>query len=333
MTCMRTLRINIALWLLAALFAGCMTTKYTLYLQDVTVSGPISQAPVHITNNMKEKPFRVAPHIAINSTSSRNIVGQIEGHSMVNRDGVYQVDTIVNSNNSVSFRERPGANNSTFKGKNLQWKMPDAIVGADFDYAVSNHLAISFGADYSTVGATGLWGYSLGLGLFSEDSTSAFRVDGGIRWQALAYEAYTAVVVKSARLFSSNTDESVGFFRDKGTSTPMDFYVSLIFNTKRKQWFANIFMQLAISKQSLAKFKPTVAEGIPVFPLVVPEVVVHDARANFASTVFSITPGLYMDINSSARIVAGVHINMQTEIADSSPSTVISPLLQFEWSL
>lgn len=331
---MNTSHVEVALSLLVTgLLVGCANEEYTLYLQDVNVTGPISQPPLHITNNRKDKVLSITPHIAFNTKQDRTVVGQIEGHSPVDGLGGYQVDTIVNSNQTISFRERRGANSMSFSGQNLRWRLPDATAGIDVDYATSKHFAVSFGANYSSVDGVGLWGYRIGLGLFSEGSGAAIRFDGGVEWQTLAYEARTVVVRKTTYLFSSDVDEEIGFFRDKGTSTPMGFYASLTFNTKYDSWFPNVFTQLAICKQSLASFKPVVQEGVPFFPFLTPEVVVHDMRGKFSSTVVIVTPGFYFDIAPSARALAGVRINLQTEIKDSSPATNITPLLEIEWSM
>lgn len=334
---MKTSHITIAVLLSGPLLTGCVATEeYTLYLQDVSVTGPITQPPLHITNRKREKPLSITPHMTINANNDRTVAGQIEGHSLVAATGNFQVDTIFNSNHTISFRERPGANVNAFTGHNLRWKLPDATFGVDVDYATSNHLAVSFGANYSAVEGIGLWGYRVGLGLFSEDSAGAIRLDAGLGWQTLAYEAHTVVVKRTTYMFSSDVDEQAGFFRDKGTSTPMDFYASLTFNTKYHGWFPGIFVQLAVSRQSLASFKPTIQESFPLIPVFqgfTPEVIVHDTRDKFSSTVFVITPGIYFDISPSARLLAGVHINVQTEITEISPSTIVLPLLECEWSL
>jgi hypothetical protein len=328
---MRTSLLLTALFSFATIVPGCITTEYTLYLQDVNVTGPISQPPVHITSDMKEKPLRITPHIAINPAGRRDITGQIDGHSKVDRNGIYQVDTIRNSDNTVLFRERTNANRYAFNGKNLIWKTPAVIVGANFDFTIGNHIALSLGTSYSSESGNGLWGYSAGLGFFSEAINFAFRVDAGIHWQTLAYEAYTAVVEKE--LFSNNSEQRVGFFRDNGTVAPMGFYASLTYNTTHQEWFTNFFLQLCLSKQALADFKPELQNEGFLFPFFQQTTVVHDARANYSSTIIGITPGIYMQINHSAKLIAGLHFYVQTQIIDSSPGTIIVPSLMFEWSI
>ncbi len=320
-------------FILASLLSGCTTTEYTLYLQDVAVKGPISQPPVHITSDNMEKPLRITPHIAVNTASNSTLGGQIDGHSPVDATGKYQVIAIVDSTaHTVTFRESPGANTQTFTGQNLHWEMPSASFGLDVDYTLSNHLAISFGATCSAVDGRGLWGYHMGLGLYSETSTSAVRVDGGVRWQDLLYEASTVIVRRESEV-ATPTDQ-VGFFRDRGKSTPMDFYAAITFNTKHDDWVTNIFAQLALSKQSLAKFQPTMVEPLLLYPpIFTPVVIVNDQRAEFSSTFVIITPGVYFDFDPTVRILAGARINVQTEIKDSSPGTFVQPFLELEWMM
>src|SRR5512135_3942471 len=86
---LKTLPMSV-LWLSGSLLTGCVATEeYTLYLQDVHVSGPISQPPVHTTNNKSGKPVSITPHVAFNG-SGRAIAGRIDGHSPVGGDGTFQ---------------------------------------------------------------------------------------------------------------------------------------------------------------------------------------------------------------------------------------------------
>ena len=315
---------------------GCTTTEYTLYLQDVRVEGPVSQPPVSITDRNQEKPLRISPHFTMSPGNNRTLWGQLDGHSPVDANGRYQVDTAVNGgSHSVSFHERAGANNFTFIGQNLHWDQPSSSFGVDIDYAFARHWALSLGADYSSVAGNGLWGYRAGLGLFSESEKSAIRFDGGARWQELRYEASTVIVKTTTS--GSSTNEEVGFFRDTGKSMPMDYYAAITFNTKNPEWLVNIFLQTALSKQTLAGFKPTVMEPVMVFlPVPIPlqpDVIVHDQRAEFSSTFVIFTPGIVLNFDQSTRLLVGTRINVQTEIRDSSPETTVLPFLQLDFML
>lgn len=322
---------TVTLLSLASILSGCTTTDYTLYLQDVTVKGPIGQPLVHITNNNLERPLRITPHISFNTNAS--LGGRIDGHSPVDSTGTYRVYTTVDSSSHVvTFHESPGSNTQSFTGQNLVWKMPSASFGLDVDYTASRHVALSAGASYSTVDGDGLWGYNVGLGLYSESEFSAIRFDGGVKWQELLYEASTVVVRKESD--GTTSSDQVGFFRDRGKSTPRDFFAAVTFNTKHADWLLNIFAQAALSKQSLAKFQPRIIEPLLLYPPIFsPAVIVHDQRAEFSSTFVIFTPGVYFDVDPTVRVLAGTRISVQTEINDSSPGTFVLPFFELEWMM
>jgi hypothetical protein len=257
----------------------------------------------------------------------------LDGHSPVDANGNYRVDTIINSNNTVSFRENGIANTMPFTGRNLHWTTPSTSFGVDLDYTMSNHWTLSAGTSYSSVEGNGLWGYRAGLGVYFENVTTAIRFDVGAQWQELLYNASTAIVKNPGYVLmrgeAASAGYDVGFFHDKGKSMPMDIYVGFTFNTKREDWFTNIFAQVAFSRQSLAKFKPTIVEPV-LFPFP-PLVMIHDERASFSSTFLVITPGVYFNFDPAIRMLVGARINHQTQIKESSPDTMILPFLQIDW--
>jgi hypothetical protein len=313
-------------WLFILVLSGCTTTEYTLYLQDVSIEGAISQPSVRVTDKNAERPLRITPHIAFSTRSAPTLAGQIDRHSPVDANGVYQVDAeLDSSNNTVSYRERPGANTYTFTGQNLSWKMPGGSFGVDIDYSLTNHWALSLGTSYSPMNGEGLWGYRLGMGLFTERKSSALRFDAGLQWQEMRYDALTAIV--------SSPDNEVGFFQDRGKGMQMDFYGAVTFNTTHADWFANIFLQVALSKQSLAKFKPSISAPGYAYPFYSPVVIVHDQRAQFSSTFVIITPGVFFEIDPTMRLLGGVRFNMQTQIIESSPGSIVLPFLQVDWMI
>jgi len=72
---------------------GCApsTTVTKIYLQEVEVSGPINHSSVHITDN-SESGITISPRIVINTNKSHH--GKINDHTLVNAQGIFQVDTI-----------------------------------------------------------------------------------------------------------------------------------------------------------------------------------------------------------------------------------------------
>jgi len=325
---MKAYRIPLIPWLVCVL-AGC--SDYTLYLQDVHVKGPISQPPVPITDGNQEKPLKISPHFSFVPGGARNLRGRMDGHSPVGTDGMYHVDTLVNGT-TVSFREHAGANTLGYAGQNLTWDQPSASLGLNLDYTFAKHWALSLGADYCSIDGEGLWGYRAGLGIFSEGPNYAIRFDGGVRFQQLGYDALTVVVAEPWASDGGN----VTFFHDRGKSTPVDLYGSLTFNSRNPNWPAHFFIQLGLSKQSLAKFKPATVDLVPVYlpapVFLFPFVVVHDERAQFSSTVVVFTPGIYFKMDESTTVLLGIRINLQTEILSSSPDAVAIPFVQVDFA-
>jgi hypothetical protein len=322
--------------LLGALFLGCGTTDYTLYLQDVTVKGPIARPPLHITNANEESHVRVTPHVEFNPRRNQKVVGVISGHSLVNQHGVFQVDTLVDGR-TIRFREHVDANTNQFTGTNLTWRIPDQSGGVDLDIHLSQNFALSGGINWSTVDGQDLWGYSAGFAIISRSSSSALRFDLGLKWQELAYDALTVVITKQTQWFSSDVDERVGFFHDKGVSAPLDFYVGGTYNTCIPEWVVTPFMQVAFCRQALAKFQPIIQEISPglffPFPFVLERVSVDDMRASFSSITLGITPGVYLNLTHSIALVVGARINVQLQIYEASPKTIVMPMAQLDLTL
>ncbi|MFC2103665.1 hypothetical protein ACFLSS_04470, partial [Bacteroidota bacterium] len=75
-------------------FTACTTTQ-TIYLQDIEVSGPILTTPIHITDSTKTPSITISPKFSFNTQKSVN--GLVEGHTKINENGIFAVDSIANS--------------------------------------------------------------------------------------------------------------------------------------------------------------------------------------------------------------------------------------------
>lgn len=311
------------------LFSGCVVVE-KVYMQDVEVDGPIHQPPVHITRNVQEHPLSISPRISINR--ARNFETHVKGHSPVNSRGFYQVDTVRFSDGSISLKERDGVNVYEFRGKNLSWSIPSAAFALDIDYALTNHLALSLGVNYSIIREQGFWGGNAGVGLFGEGQDLAFRLDGGIHWQTVSYDASTVVVSNTTSIFGTSPSY-VTFFHDREKETHINVHLAFTLNTTVKNWFVNPFVQLAISEQTLVDFEPSHLDG-GVYGVLVPfiQYSVDDARTDQSTTFFIGSSGVYFDLNASNRVLVGVRFIEEIE-AGMLPYTFVIPFLQFDWRL
>ncbi len=113
--------------------SSCTTVTDSLYVQDVNVKGPINQPPIRIAGR-DSTTFIISPKFFINSNRIYN--GRIDGHTQVNSEGIFQVDTIINGN-EITYKIAQGKNTFDYKGENLHWSIPDYMVGLDLDIALS----------------------------------------------------------------------------------------------------------------------------------------------------------------------------------------------------
>ena len=121
--------------IVSILFTACggtsTTTVTTIYQQEGTASGPIAQAPIHLTEEANTPYFTISPRFSYKSAQQVN--ASMEGHTPVNSEGIFQVDTIFHSNGTISFQETPGANSYDYVGRNLTWDIATFTGGIDFE--------------------------------------------------------------------------------------------------------------------------------------------------------------------------------------------------------
>lgn len=307
------------------LLSSCTTITDSLYVQDVNVKGPINQPPIRITGRDSTS-FTISPKFFINSNRIYN--GRIDGHTKVNSEGEFQVDTIINGN-EISYKIAPGKNTFNFKGENLHWSIPDYIVGLDLDLALSKKVALSGGFTFSGKDKTNLYGYRAGLGFFSASKSIGVRFDGGLIWQKYTYDA-ASVIVRETDTEGSSTSEVI-FYRDEGKSVNLNAYLSLTINTLYDDLPVNFLINVGYSGQSLVDYKPSsLDERYYIF---IPFYRVEDLRGEAYAAFLNVSPGIYMNLNEWSRLVFATRFFFQTDLESSSNSTFIIPMLQFDLSL
>jgi hypothetical protein len=309
------------------LITGCSTTTITqtLYLQDIEIDGPVSQPPLHITKGQKSGTVTVSPKISINSQKS--VTGRIEGHTNVNSQGLFQVDTLFRGDGTWIYQES-NANIYRYNSNNLKWNLPDASMGFDLDLCLSDHFALSGGLNYIVINQNSLVGGSVGLGVFSEKDGHSFRFDGGLLWQSLYYDAATVMVTTTEPPTGPTTTE-VTFFRDRDKSSSVNFFTSFTYNSAFNDFPVNFFINLGYFSQSLADFEPGETD-IRHYPFSYTTKILEDTRGEASTAFFNITPGIYTDINQFSRLIFGVRVLNETQLVQSSESLYILPVIQLD---
>lgn len=319
------------------LFAGCAgtstTTITTIYQQEGSASGPVNQAPIHLTDEAQTPYFSVSPRFSYKSV--QRVDAFMEGHTLVNSEGIFQVDTIFHSNGTISFRETPGANVYEYVGKNLTWDVATFTGGIDFDARLAKSFALFAGINYSSGNSKNVWGGNLGLAFLITTNNLGFRLDGGLNFQSMAYDAYTVEVVQTSS--ASGTYEYVVFYHDIGTSTQWDPFINFTFNTALPNWFVNFFLNAGFSQQTLIGFTPetkdeTLYHNYGIFGYDYHREIVEDKRGKCTASYLTLTPGVFFRIGKSGRILLGVRCFFDNGLRDATESTFILPMLQADFS-
>lgn len=307
-----------ALFISSFFFSAC-TVSQDVYLQEIDVRGPVYQPPVFITDSAEVGEFRIAPLLSFGKAGTLD--GTVDGHTKVNRNGVYQLDTTYNGN-EITLQETPDTNTFTYQGKNLRWQTPEMVVGVQGDYAISRTLALAFGFRYSALRNQDFWSGNVGLGLHTTGEMVGFRLEGGVHWSPLAYDALTVVVTRIS-LFGSTT-EDVAVFHDIGRETNLGFYGSLTLNTRRAEWPLNLFLNVALARQRVTNYEPHTSVFVAPFYT---SVRITDVRASASATFLSVSPGVYLNFDLRQRLILGVRWTKGTDVVEGN---FLSPFIQYE---
>jgi len=310
-------------------FMGCApsTTVTKIYLQEVEVYGPINSSPVHITDS-SETGVTISPRISFNTKNKVN--GKIDQHTLVNSQGVFQIDTIFNNDGTFYFQETPGANKYPFEGKNFTWYTPDLTTSLDIDFKISKSFAIFAGGNYSVVEQKSVWGGLFGIGLMGAGRDAALRFDIGLSIQEIPYNAYTIVSVTNTS--TSGTYNYVADYYDISSKTQYNPFAALTINSFNKDWLFNIFLNAGYRTQSLINFTPE--DQVYHNPFYYGDVyITEDNRGEATAGIIDITPGLYFDFGDTGRILLGAKFNWILQIEDLDYPFQVIPMMQFDFRL
>ena len=329
----QTCKCTFAGFLCLLLLISCTTTNQTLYLQEIEISGPINQAPIHITDSIETPSVFISPRFSVNT--QKEFTASTGGHSMVNTNGVFQVDTSFFGDGTVKYTEAPGKNIHQFEDQNLNWNVSTFTAGIDFDFMLTRNFALFGGVNYSSQQSGGVWGGNAGLGLFGNGKNVSFRFDAGVHIQTMKYDAYTVADVQTESTFGGS-DEYVVFYHDIDKSTYFDPFINFTINSFNRDWLLNFFINAGYSIQSLYDFGPQTPDTryynfLFLFPTGV--VTTQDFRGTNTAGFFNFTPGIYFNLSENSRVLLGVRFYFETQLENPSTSTFILPMLQADFRL
>ncbi len=279
----------------AALLSGCVTVKDTVYLESLSVTAPVEQPPVHITMNPKEGQVTVTPRF------SNMLQERYDDHSI---PYTFIGDTFA-------------------LGHMFHWTIPAAQFGLDLDWMITNGFALTMGLTVSSGNNASLTGGYFGIGIPFQGESMGGRLDGGIQFQQLNYDAYSVVVRNISVLFAADQQE-IKYYHDISTSTPMNVYFTFTLNS-RYDYPLNFFGSISFTTQNLASFSPNhVWTAIP--PLLVYERT--DQRADHSTSFLMATPGIIVSVSPTVHVLAGVRF-MREMAFSGGESGFSAPMIQW----
>jgi hypothetical protein len=287
------------LLLLIALFlGGCADIKQTIYLQNAEVNGPLNHPPIYISDNRNG--ITVSPWL---SFSSRNQVTGRTNHSRVNINGVYQLDTIYEGG-QIYYRES-NANQYEYTKNNVKWNLPNVKGGVDIDLPISRTVSIIGSFNYVSQNLYQIVGGSFGFGFYSVKNNNAIRLNIGCTLQEYQYDAETAVVSTIDPLFGreySRTD----IFHDIDKKSSLNFFGNLTYNSVSETMPINFFFSFAFFSQTLLNIEPQ-NPNREYYPFGI-TTTTTDERGETSTAYLSFTPGIYMNITPTMRLVLGINL-------------------------
>ena len=316
--------------IILSIMTGCKTshipttTVRTIYLQEAEVTGPINQPPIHITDSSKTPAITITPRFSYNSQT--DVSGQVVNHTLVNEEGIFQVDTFYNDG-SFTLKETPDVNRKRYVGQNFTWDVASVYAALDLDFQLSRNFGLFLGGNYSEQNNISTWGGTVGIGLFGASSKFAFRMDVGLNIQEIAYDAHTVLVVKTTP--SSGEDDYVIVGNSIGKSTHFDPFISFTYNTSFRDWFVNFFLNAGYTRQTLVDFNSQSSSEKDISGN---KYITRDQRGGSVAGFFNFTPGIYFFVGDFGRILFGARFFYQTLDESTDPSKFILPMVQFDFT-
>jgi len=310
--------------LLIYFLQGCITINKTIYLQNVKIDSPIKAPPLNITKDKQNEKATIS--VGVNFNNTKSIQGIVGEHSKVNNSGFFQVDTVV-VNGQRTYKDA-GTNIYNYNENNFEWNQSNFSMFVNADMRLSRAFAFSIGLNYAIQNQRSLYGGNFGFGIYSEEPYGALRIDFGLDWQQVLYDASSVVVtdISGGGINSS----SVAFFEDEDINTNFNPYVSLTYNSKYEDAPINFFIYVGYFTQTLISYSPSTPSKS--YYSLQTTVYTIDKRGDATAGFFNLTPGLYFTLPGNSRINLGIRILKETQIESSSKSLFIIPVFQYDIS-
>jgi hypothetical protein len=303
--------------------AGCVVSR-EVYVQDVKTAGILDDLPVYVTDSVRSGEIRITPRVHIGTTTT--YTGVLGSHTKVNAAGVFQVDTL-RAASSTTYRETAGANQNPFQGNNFTWSLPPFSLGLDAQIAATRNLALTAGGTYAVINGSAFLAAHAGIGVCAEGRGLSVRFDGGIAWRTIDYTMEEVVVMKYQDIFNDQSS-SMRFYADRDNRMETGWYAALTLNTRSEGSPVMGFLMLSLIPCDIIDYSPK-----PYMVGILDSRGLSETNTSPLSdhlTMFSVTPGVAVNIGGGRRVLAGVRIASGSDIQQPAPGVLITPFLEFD---
>ena len=157
---------------------GCTITN----IQQVDINAAPLQQTVRITEQPGSGELFARGFVLSNLEDP--LQTQIEGHTDVNQNGVFEVEE---HDSPYRFLERDGVNVRPFRGDNFTWNVPQFQGGLELEWQPAPALALYGGVGFSEIDEQTQISQNAGLGLLFGSETVAARLDLGVLFYQSRY--------------------------------------------------------------------------------------------------------------------------------------------------
>ena len=286
---------------------GCASIERTTYFGDIETSGPIISPPTHVNIDKQPGEITISPKISL--ISMQSIKGTTND----------RLDKTINL---------PDGNTYSASEENLLWNFSDYTLSADLDYKFSHLFSIFGGMNISGQrnSQTYTGGY-LGLGIHNYEGPFSIRFDLGLNIQNYDYIAVTVIYTRTNTVFGS--DESMEVYKDKGKSTNINPFFTLIVNTNEKNKLMNFFGELGFFSQSILNLDPG-ESNFNSFSILYSSVA-FDKKAIYTAYFIYLTPGINLNLSPNVKLVLATKVIKYLNVGPKS--IIMLPSIQMDFQI
>lgn len=272
----------------------------TAELRGGNATGPINFPPVFFTSNAQDSSFKIAPHLEV--TPVKPILGNVKAR------GTYDGNS-----------------------QNFTWNFSKVSGGFNMEINASRSFALTGSISLSS--ANNVNG-SAGIAIINSNDNITVRLDGGVLFSKFNYDVHSIVIETISGPFPST--QNTYYFHDKGNSTSLDFYVSIMLNGANENNFLNYFVSFSYFTQKVLDYNPGNFDDeyySYTDPLFNTYTVNNNTNLTYSLGFITIYPGLNLNIFPKTHLLIGSRIFINTSGEAEPASFKFSPAIQIEYSL